>query len=288
VALVRPHVAIVTTVAPVHLEYFGTTAKIAEAKAEIFSGLVAGGTAIINGDLSETQILIDAAKETGAEIVVFGRPQERDVRWVWADLHPDGSKVLASVRGEKVTYRIGAPGKHLVENSLAVLAAVVAAGASLEQAAASLAKLEQPKGRGSLVRLRLAGGEALLIDESYNANPASMRAALELLGQVGEGARRVAVLGDMLELGPEGPALHANIAELIAAAHVDRVFLAGPLMEHLWHALPSAKRGGYARTSAMLQQVLIDQVAAGDTIMVKGSNGIRMGQLIDALKAAFQ
>src|SRR6478735_6204470 len=208
--LVRPHVAIITTIEPVHLEFFPSIEAIADAKAEIFSGLEPGGAAVINRDNPQFARLERAAQNAGvARVVSFGEHAHADARLVRCALQSEGSTVEARIFGTDVTYKLGAPGRHLVLNSLAVLAASVLAGADLALAALALSKLQPATGRGSCFFLDMHGGRALLIDESYNANPASMRAALALLGQaaVGPRGRRVAVLGDMLELGPQGPSL---------------------------------------------------------------------------------
>ncbi len=206
VKLVRPHVAIVTTIEPVHLEYFGSLEKIADAKAEIFSGVEPGGAAVLNRDNGQYARLAAAAKAAGvARIVTFGEHAEADARLKRHSLQADCSTVQARILGDDVTYKLGAPGRHLVLNSLAVLAAVSLVGADLALAALALDRLKAATGRGARMTLRLPGGSALLIDESYNANPASMAAAIALLGQapVGPHGRRIAVLGDMLELGAQ-------------------------------------------------------------------------------------
>jgi UDP-N-acetylmuramoyl-tripeptide--D-alanyl-D-alanine ligase len=203
-------------------------------------------------------------------------------------LDPDGSKVSAEILGETVAYRLGAPGRHLVQNSLAVLAAAKLAGADLASAAGALAGLEAQAGRGR--RDVIATNPPMaIVDEAYNANPASMRAALATLGLMprGEYRRRVAVLGDMLELGPEGPRLHRELAEFIDGAGVDVVFACGELMVSLYEALPASRRGGYAKTSEELGPKLLEAVGPGDAIMVKGSLGSRMGPLVEALKRRF-
>src|SRR3954471_22004487 len=196
--LVRPYVAIITTVAPVHLEFFGSVEAIADAKAEIFSGIEPGGAAVINRDNPQFARLSRAAKNAGVERVVsFGERAKADARLIKCSLHPDCSTVQARILGTEVTYKLGAPGHHVVLNSLAVLAAVSLAGADLALAALALAEIKPPTGRGARSTLELRDGTALLIDESYNANPASMAAALALLGQaeVGPRGRRIAVLG---------------------------------------------------------------------------------------------
>jgi UDP-N-acetylmuramoyl-tripeptide--D-alanyl-D-alanine ligase len=285
--LVRPHVAIVTTVAPVHLEFFGSLEAIADAKAEIFSGVERGGAAVINRDNAQFARLADAAGRAGVErIVSFGEHAKADARLLKCALQSDSSTVQARILGADVTYKLGAPGRHVVLNSLAVLAAVSLAGADLALAALALADIKPPVGRGARSTLNLAGGTALLIDESYNANPASMGAALALLGQadIGLRGRRIAVLGDMLELGPRGADLHRELCQSVQASGVDLVFCCGPLMRALWEALPSERRGGYAESSAALESSLLAAIGAGDAVMVKGSLGSRMGLLVKALE----
>jgi len=288
--LVRPHVAIVTTIEPVHLEFFPSMAGIADAKAEIFLGLEPGGAAVINRDNAYYGRLQQKAAEARAgRIVSFGEHAAADVRALEISLHPDCSVVHASVFGMEVTYKIGAPGRHLVWNSLAVLAAVSLAGADLALAGLALAEWKPATGRGTRILLGLPGGTAELIDESYNANPASMRAALALLGQaaLGPHGRRIAILGDMLELGADGERLHRELAEAVIANKVDMLLCSGPLMRHLWEALPSERRGGYAETSLALESEVLDAVQPGDAVMVKGSLGSRMGPLVKALERRY-
>jgi UDP-N-acetylmuramoyl-tripeptide--D-alanyl-D-alanine ligase len=285
--LARPHVAIVTTIAPVHLEFLGSLAKIADAKAEIFLGLEAAGTALLNRDNAQFARLRRHAKAAGAaQIVSFGAHEKADARLVKYALRADCSTVTADIMGTEVSYKIGAPGKHLVDNSLAVLAATVVVGADLALAALALPEFKPLAGRGALVEIDLADGRALLIDESYNANPASVAAALSLLGQAPVGAygRRIAVLGDMLELGPRGPALHRGLLASVEANAVDLVFCSGPLMRALWRALPASRRGGYAEDSAGLEAQVLRGVRPGDAIVVKGSLGSRMGLIVKALQ----
>jgi UDP-N-acetylmuramoyl-tripeptide--D-alanyl-D-alanine ligase len=288
--LVRPHVAVVTAIAPVHLEFFRSVAAIADAKSEIFLGLEPGGAAIINGDSPHYARLRRHAKAAGVErILSFGERARSDARLLKYSLHPDCSTVRARILGAEVTYKLGAPGLHLVVNSLAVLAAVAVIGSDLALAALALTELKPATGRGTRVSLTLPGGKALLIDESYNANPASMRAALALLGTatLGPQGRRIAVLGDMLELGAKAGELHRELVESIVANAVDLVFCAGPLMWDLWEALPSERRGGYADTSAALEPHVLAVVRPGDAVMVKGSLGSKMGPLVKALERRY-
>jgi len=288
--LARPHVALITTIAPVHLEFFGSLDKIAAAKAEIFLGLEPGGAAVINRDIPQFAQLRRRAQETGvARIVSFGEHPKADARLVKCALHPHCSTVVADIFGAELSYKIGAPGRHLVGNSLAVLATAVLAGADLALAALALAELKPVSGRGAPIEIDLPGGAALVIDESYNANPASVAAALALLGQapIGPQGRRIAVLGDMLELGPAGPSLHRALAKQVGANAVDLVFCCGPLMGNLWKALPAGRRGGYAGDSAALESQVLPAIRAGDAIMVKGSLGSRMAPIVKALQRAY-
>jgi UDP-N-acetylmuramoyl-tripeptide--D-alanyl-D-alanine ligase len=288
--LVRPHVALVTAIEPVHLEYFGTLDKIADAKAEIFAGIEPGGAAVLNRDNTQYARLAAAAKAAKvARIVSFGENAKADARLKRHSLQAESSTVEANILGADVTYKLGAPGRHLVLNSLGVLAAVALAGGDLALAALALVNLKPAIGRGTRITLRLPNGSALLIDESYNANPASMAAAIALLGQapVGPQGRRIAVLGDMLELGDQGVPLHAGLAAPIKAAAVDLVYCCGPLMRALWEALPSERRGGYAETAAGLEPAVLDAIRDGDAVMVKGSFGSKMGPIVKALERQF-
>jgi UDP-N-acetylmuramoyl-tripeptide--D-alanyl-D-alanine ligase len=289
-ALVRPHVAIVTTIEPVHFEFFGSLEAIADAKAEIFTGIEPGGVAVLNRDNSQFERLAAAARAAGVErIVTCGEKRGADARLLEASLQGDSSTVRASILGTEVTYKLGAPGRHVVLNSLAVLAAASLLDADLALAALSLTKLQPPVGRGARVQLTLPDGDALLIDESYNANPASMRAALALLAQaqVGKRGRRIAVLGDMLELGPEGAAMHAALARAVADNGVDLVYCAGPLMQSLWNKLPAERHGGYAPNAAALEADVVAAVRAGDAVMIKGSLGSKMSPIVKALTSRY-
>jgi UDP-N-acetylmuramoyl-tripeptide--D-alanyl-D-alanine ligase len=288
--IARPHIAVITAIEPVHLEYFGTLDKIADAKAEIFAGVEPGGAAVLNRDNAQFARLAAAARAGGIKrIVPFGEHKESDARMLSISLQPDSSTVEASILGQPVTYKLGMPGHHIALNSLAVLASASLAGADLALAALALDNLKPPSGRGTRSVLAVPGGTALLIDESYNANPASMRAAIALLGQaqVGQRGRRIAVLGDMLELGPQAGDLHRALTKVIAEAGIDVVFCAGPLMQRLWEALPSGARGGYAETAATLEPAVLAAIGAGDAVMVKGSLGSKMGPIVKALEKQF-
>ncbi len=284
--LVRPHVAVVTAVEPVHLEFFDGIAGIADAKAEIFLGVEPGGAAVINRDNPYFARLKRRATQAGiAHIVGFGEHARAQARLIKCVAQPDGSAVEAEILGNRVAYRIGAPGRHLVLNSLAVLAATSLLGADLALGALALAQQTPAPGRGVRMPIEVPGGTALLIDESYNANPTSMRAALALLGDapLGPRGRRIAVLGDMLELGPAGADLHRELATPIDTHAIDLVFCAGPLMAALWEALPANRRGAYAATAEDLEAEVAGALRAGDAIMVKGSLGSRMGPIVKSL-----
>src|SRR5680860_1211377 len=207
-----------------------------------------------------------------------------------ADLTPEGSKATADILGDNVTFRLGAPGRHLVQNALAVLAAVKLAGADLAPAAAALGEMQPQAGRGQRRVIETKEGPVAIVDESYNANPASMRAALSTLGLAPRSVykRRVAVLGDMLELGPEGPKLHQELAQDVDGAGVDVVFACGELMASLFQALPAGRQGAYAKSSGELEPKLLEGVGPGDIIMIKGSLGSRMAPLVEALRRRFE
>lgn len=290
VKMVRPHIAIITTVEPVHLEFFAGIEAIADAKAEIFAGLEPGGTAVLNRDNSQFARLSRRAKKLGvSRLVAFGAHKKSDARLLDVSLHATCSAVHADILGQDVTYKLGMPGRHMAMNSLAVLAAAALAGADLALAALALSQVEPAAGRGVRRTLEVAGGEALLIDESYNANPASMAAALNVLGQapVGPHGRRIALLGDMLELGPTSAALHGGLLEAVRANHIDLVYCCGPLMRNLWDALSTGKRGGYAESAAALEAQAVAAIRAGDAIMVKGSLGSKMKTIVNALEKRF-
>ncbi len=289
VGMVRPHLAIITTIAASHLGHFNSLDGIADAKAEIFTGVEPGGHAVINRDTPYFDRLAAAARAVGVtNIVSFGMSPQADVRIERVALHPDCCCVTADVMGEKIIYKLGVPGEHMAVNSLAVLAAVKLSGADLARGALALATAQPAKGRGVREQLKISSGELLLIDESYNANPASVRAALALLANAksGSGGRRIAVLGDMLELGEQGPSLHAELLEAMDAARVDVLYAAGPLMANLWARVPAHRRGAYAETSNGIRDALLAGLRPGDVVMVKGSLGSRMGPLVEAIRAA--
>jgi len=283
VKMVRPHVAVITTVEPVHLEFFPGIEAIADAKAEIFEGLEPGGAVVLNRDNPQFARLQRRAKKLGiSRIVSFGADRKSDARLIDVSLHAACSAVHANILGHDVTYKLGMPGRHMAMNSLAVLAAASLAGLALSQA-------QPAAGRGVRRPLEVGHGEATLIDESYNANPASMAAALNVLGAaaVGPHGRRIAVLGDMLELGPTAAQLHRGLIDAVKANHVDLVYCCGALMRNLWDALSSGKRGGYAESAEALESQVLAAIRAGDVIMVKGSLGSKMKTIVAALEKRF-
>lgn len=286
--LARPHVAVITTVAPVHIEHFPSVEAIADAKAEIFAGCNEAGVAVLPADNPHFPRLRAAAERAGmAQVIGFGIDESAQVRLLAADVDADGATVHARIVDRDLVYRVSLLGQHWVVNSLGVLAAVHALGADVTRAAVDLGDLQAAKGRGQQTVVRLANGTFRLIDDSYNASPVSMLASFDVLGrlQPGPGGRRIAVLGDMLELGERELAFHAGLAEPLAESGVDRVFTAGRRMQALSDALPVAIRGEHAADSAALAPIVAAAVRPGDIVTVKGSAGSRMGRVVDALKA---
>jgi UDP-N-acetylmuramoyl-tripeptide--D-alanyl-D-alanine ligase len=282
VGFVKPHVALVTTIAPAHLEFFGSCEAIADAKSEIFEGLLPGGAALIPADSPYAERLRARARQAQvSQLVSFGEKGEARL----ISFTPDGAgmRVKADIMGVAVDCLVGAPGAHIAQNVVGALAAVALLEGNVLNAAAALKNFAPLKGRGA--RFDAAGVQ--VIDESYNANPASMAAALALLGASPtskQGGRKIAVLGDMLEMGEGGLAHHAVLAAPIAANHVDLVFASGAQMKALWDVLPASRHGGYAPTAAELKPLLLAALRPGDTVLVKGSNGAKMSVIVDALK----
>ncbi|HYG88869.1 MAG TPA: UDP-N-acetylmuramoylalanyl-D-glutamyl-2,6-diaminopimelate--D-alanyl-D-alanine ligase [Azospirillum sp.] len=284
--LVRPEVAIITNVEAVHLEFFNTVESIADAKAEIFEGMDANGTAVLNRDNPHFAHLVRAARRHGlTRVLGFGSHGDAEARLIEYSLHATCSAVTAVFGSERIQYSLSLPGKHWVMNSLGVLLAVRASGGDLATAARALSTLQPVKGRGTRKRVQLAHGAFTLIDESYNASPVSVAASIEVLGKVDPGAsgRRIAVLGDMRELGAKADALHAGLITPLRGAHIDTVYCCGPHMRALWERLPAAMRGKYANDSKELAPLLAADVRGGDVVLVKGSAGSRMGLVVEAL-----
>lgn len=280
---VRPDVAIVTAIAPAHIEFFGTEAKIAEAKAEIFEGLQPGGTAIIPYDSPHVTLLYNKAERHAARILTFGTSPQADVCVREAVPAPGGGTlVTATLPDAELCFTVAAPGDHWVSNALAVLAAVDAVGGDLAAAGLALAEMPGLPGRGERRILPIAGGEALLIDESYNANPLSMTATLTQLGRE-KADRRIAILGGMRELGDRSVALHAGLVEPLVAGRVDYAILVGAEMEPLAAALGNTIPYVHVADTAAAIPLIQSEMRAGDAILVKGSNGVGLSRLVAAL-----
>jgi UDP-N-acetylmuramoyl-tripeptide--D-alanyl-D-alanine ligase len=287
--MARPHVAVVTTIAPVHIEHLGSLEAIADAKAEIFLGLEPHGTVVLNRDAPQFERLATAAKLRGARVLTFGRGADCDARLIDVEAIDGGSRVRARVLGRELTFELGAPGTHMAENALGALLSADALGADVYACAAALRGFSPQKGRGDRFSVPTPDGLATIIDESYNANPASMRAALALLAAAKPGpkGRRIAVIGDMLELGPKAAAMHAELAADLSANKVDLLFGAGPLTRALYEAAPASMRAAWTERSSDLTDEVARTLRGGDVAMVKGSNGSRMGPLVTALRDRF-
>lgn len=283
--MVQPHAVCVTTVGPVHIENFADGEEgVARAKAEIFEGLGPGGVAVLNGDDRWFDLLKHAALERGARVAVFGSNTGGDA--VLLDFRPDpqGADVKARIWGDEVTYRLAQPGFHWGPNSLATLLMLEALDVPMATALEALASFRPLAGRGAARTVSIAGGTFLLIDESYNANPISMKAGFRSLGaRTDVSGRRIVALTDMLELGDHSEALHAGLADSITAAKIDLVFTAGKAMQSLDRVLPAELRGGWAEDAAALAPVVTAAVQPGDVVMVKGSNGSRASLVAKAL-----
>ncbi|HEY0267335.1 MAG TPA: UDP-N-acetylmuramoyl-tripeptide--D-alanyl-D-alanine ligase [Rhizomicrobium sp.] len=276
VSFVKPHVALVTAIAPAHLEFFGNCESIADAKSEIFEGLLPGGAALIPSDSDYADRLMQRARQAQvSRILRFGREGEAKLLSFTPD--GDGMRVKADILGAAVDCFVGAPGVHIARNVVGALAAVALLDGDVLNAAAALKDFTALKGRGA----RFVADGIHVIDESYNANPASMAAALALLGAVK--GRKIAVLGDMLEMGEGGIAHHAGLAAPIDANGTDLVFASGAQMKALWDVLPAARRGAYAETAAQLLPLVMAALVPGDTVLVKGSNGAKMSVIVEAL-----
>ena len=285
--LTRPHIAVITLVSEVHSEFFKNLNEIAEAKAEIFLGLEKSGVAILNRDHDQFEKLRYHAGRYGVtRVISFGEHIKANVRLLNYSLGERSSTIDVDICGHPLSYRIAAAGKHQVINSLGVLAGVHAIGANLELAAASLHDFKAMKGRGERREIFWKNGAFEIIDETYNSSPASMMAAIKVLASArprGRG-KRVAVIGDMLELGSRSEELHASLAEPIIASGIDLVFTAGSQTVALWERLPFNLRGGHARNASELKHLVIEAIGDGDIALVKGSQGSSMTEIVKALE----
>ncbi len=282
--MVRPHVALITNIHPVHLGPMKTLEAIAIAKAEIFAGLEPDGCAIINDETNHSELLHLHAPDCS---LTFSSDLEQTDAYM-EDVHPDseGTTVRARICSNEYTYRVPVPGIHHAENSLGVLLTVSAIGGNVRAAAASYATLDPVGGRGDRMVIDLPAGAVTLIDETHNSSPVAARAALTVLGMSHPtgGGRRIAVLGDMLELGPESERFHVELAENIVSAGIDLAYLSGSNMAHLYEALPQHLRGGHAPDSTGLLPIVAGALRAGDIVLVKGSRGSQMKIIIEGLR----
>ncbi|HYE29363.1 MAG TPA: UDP-N-acetylmuramoyl-tripeptide--D-alanyl-D-alanine ligase [Allosphingosinicella sp.] len=282
--LVRPHVAIVTAVAPAHRQFFATEEAIADAKGEIFEGLEPGATALVPFDSPHRDRLAAAARPYAASVLTFGLGDGADIRAREVVPGPmGGSMVTAVLPGAELTFTVSQAGEHWVSNALAVLGAVEALGGDLALAGLALADMHGLKGRGERRLIPVEGGEALLIDESYNANPASMAATLKTFGTLAVDGRRIAVLGAMRELGDSSPGFHAALAEPVEAAGVETAILVGEEMESLAKALGAKVKMAHVPDTAAAIELARREARPGDAILVKGSNSIGLAALVEAL-----
>jgi UDP-N-acetylmuramoyl-tripeptide--D-alanyl-D-alanine ligase len=286
---VEAHVGVVTNVGPAHIGFMGSEEAIADEKACLFAGMAQGAVAVLNRDGKHYGRLAGHARHFGvSRIVGFGRAEAADARLVSCSLQDSGSDVVALIHGRRIEYRLGAAGEHWVLNSIAALAVVEALGADVEQAAASLAGIAASPGRGARRYLKFGPGTVELLDESYNANPMSVRAMLAILARTepAKGGRRLLALGDMRELGEGADAFHAGLADAVSASGAAQVFLCGPHMEALWRKLEPAQRGVHRPDSMALAGEVAAALRAGDVIAVKGSLGSKMKHVVDAILAA--
>lgn len=282
--MVRPHIALVTTIAPAHTEFFASEEAIADAKGEIFQGLEPGGTAIVPFDSPHRDRLIAAAEGHAGRIVTFGLREGADVRAI--EIVPGqagGTYVTAQIGPDRTLgFTLSQPGDHWVANAMAVLAAVDAADGDLEQTGLALAEMGGLAGRGARFKTAVAGGEALVIDESYNANPASMRATLKVLATT-PATRRLAVLGEMRELGDQSEAFHADLAGPIADANVEALLLVGEGMAPLARALEGRIELVHVPDAATARERIETMLRPGDAVLIKGSNGVGLSRVVAAL-----
>jgi UDP-N-acetylmuramoyl-tripeptide--D-alanyl-D-alanine ligase len=280
-AQVRPHLALITAIAPAHIENLGSEEAIADAKAEIFEGLEPDGIAIIPNDTPYRGRLVKAARRHADRIITFGSG-DADVHAIHAvTAETGGSLISAALLERELTFTISQRGEHWVSNALAVLAAVEAIGEDVAVAALALADLGGLKGRGERHVIELDGGELVLIDESYNANPASMAATLKSLGAEREAKRRIAVLGPMRELGEHSGALHAGLAPAVVDAHVDRLILIGDEMRPLAEKVVGTISFDLVSSVDEATDALMQMIAPGDTVLVKASNSVGLARLVE-------
>jgi UDP-N-acetylmuramoyl-tripeptide--D-alanyl-D-alanine ligase len=279
--LANPHVAVITTVEAAHIGQLGSMEAIAEEKAAILQGLNAAGVAVLPAESPWFPLLREHAGTH--QVLGFGSAPGAVAQLTHIEPGANFSILVVDVAGRELRMRLNAPGRHMAMNAVATLATIAALGLDTVVAAEALESFAPLPGRGAHRRLMLPGGAALLLDESYNANGASMRAALDVL-RLQPSTRRVAVLGDMLELGEAGPAEHSALADAVARS-ADLVFTCGPLMRHVFDAVPLSIRGQHAEDAAALAPIVASCISTGDTILVKGSLGSRMRVIVETLDA---
>ena len=288
--LVRPHIAVITTIAAAHLEAFGSLDGIARAKAEIFAGLEPGGTAVLNADHPQLRVLLDEANAAGvANIVTYGVARGAD--WCITETETAADKSFATIEhdGARFALVLNVPGRHMIANATAALAVAHLAGIEPDVALRALAGFGAQPGRGQRSLLGPSDKPLLLIDESYNANTASMTAALDVFAaQAAPAGRKVVILGDMLELGPQSASLHASLAPAVTASGAERVYLVGAEMAALAAALGPARVAGHTQTAADIADIVLYDLAYGDAVMIKGSNGVGLADIVDKIRKRFE
>jgi len=287
--MVKPHIAMITSIEAVHLEFFPNLESIADAKAEIFQGIQPDGSVILNHDNAYYSRLAASAKDHGIKrILSFGQAGKNDARLLAFTPTAEGCSVQADIQGQIVNYQLGAFGQHQAINSLGTLLAAHTAGGDIHVCANALAHYHPPQGRGGIHVIKRLHDSFIVIDESYNASPAALRAAIHVLAQTQPSlptGRRLMVLGDMKELGDSSAALHANLAQDLVDHKIDIVYCCGPMMSHLFEALPPSHRGAYSLDSAHLVSSVVDNIKGGDVVTIKGSHSMNMNVIVNALKA---
>jgi len=286
--LICPDIAVITKIAPAHLAHFENVDAIAEAKSEIFDGLVISGTAILNADDPYFAVLKQKAEDKGAQVLSVGYAKDADFQISDLVLKPSDLSATLNFQGESHPMTVGLAGEHWAFNAACAVAVAVTAGVPTDVALKGLEQLKPIAGRGEVLSLDLDGKAVTLIDESYNANPESMRAAIAVLGgtqsEAQTSGRKLAVLGDMYELGKDELDLHAKLAAPLEAAGVDRIIVTGECMLALRGAVPRAMRGAWVRDWRQAYEALLEEIEDGDTVLVKGSNATGLGRLVNSLK----
>lgn len=287
--LVRPHIAVITTIAAAHLEAFGSLDGIARAKAEIFSGLKPGGTAVLNADHAQLGVLLDEANAAGVgRVVTYG--EARGVDWQIVSVETEADRSCATIEHEGTRYELvlNVPGRHMVANATAALAVAHLAGVEPAVALEALAGFGAQPGRGQRTLLGPADKPLLLVDESYNANTASMTAALDAFTvQAAPGGRKIVILGDMLELGAQSGDLHASLKPAVLASGAERIYLVGRHMAALAEALGPGGVAAHTQTAAEMAEIALRDLAYGDAVMVKGSNGVGLAGIVESIRNRF-